>query len=68
MSLTAHAAFDKACFYFNIEMRKVALKNFKLDLNDIISEIDENTIALVASAPDFPYGNFDNIPEFSKIA
>lgn len=23
MSHTAHAAFDKACFYFNIEMRKV---------------------------------------------
>jgi len=23
MSNTAHAAFDKACFYFNIELRKV---------------------------------------------
>jgi len=26
-SETAHAAFDKACFYFGMEMRKVPMKN-----------------------------------------
>lgn len=33
-SITAHAAFDKACFYFGIELRKVQLtKDFRADLD-----------------------------------
>jgi sphinganine-1-phosphate aldolase len=27
-TISAHAAFDKACFYFGIELRKVPLKDF----------------------------------------
>ena len=33
-SITAHAAFDKACHYFGIELRKVGLnKEFRADLD-----------------------------------
>ena len=37
-SITAHAAFDKACFYFGIELRKVKLsKDFTADLSGMRS-------------------------------
>jgi len=32
---TAHAAFDKACFYLGMEIRKVVLKNRKYDLGGV---------------------------------
>jgi sphinganine-1-phosphate aldolase len=31
-NFTAHIAFDKACHYFDIELRKVPHKNFRCDL------------------------------------
>lgn len=36
-SQTAHAAFDKACFLFDIELRKIPLKNYKFDIDQIKS-------------------------------
>ena len=63
MNNTAHAAFDKAAFYFQIELRKVQLtKDLKTDFKAWNKQIDSNTIMLVASGPDFPYGNFDPTP------
>lgn len=63
MNNTAHAAFDKAAFYFQIELRKVQLtKDLKTDFKAWKKQIDSNTIMLVASGPDFPYGNFDPTP------
>jgi len=61
-SETAHAAFDKAGFYFQIEVRKVPItKDCKFDLNAMSKAIDSNTVCLVASAPEFPYGNYDPV-------
>jgi sphinganine-1-phosphate aldolase len=68
ISVNAHAAFDKACFYFGVELRKVNNINFLPDYEGIEREIDSNTIALVASAPDFPYGNIDNTPRLATLA
>jgi sphinganine-1-phosphate aldolase len=68
MPITAHAAFDKGCFYFGIELRKVPHKDFLTDYEEMRRQIDSNTICIVGSAPDFPYGNFDNIELLSKIA
>jgi sphinganine-1-phosphate aldolase len=66
---TAHAAFDKACFYFQIELRKVPLtKDLKTDLKAFKSQIDSNTCMLVASGPDYPYGNFDPHKEIGALA
>jgi sphinganine-1-phosphate aldolase len=31
-------------------------------------QIDSNTIMLVASGPDYPYGNFDPTPEIAALA
>ena len=69
MSNSAHAAFDKACFYFDIEVRKVPVtKDCKCDLRALKGKIDSNTIAIVASNPDYPYGNYDPTPDIAKLA
>lgn len=68
MSHTAHAAFDKACHYFHIECRKVPQKNMRFDMKAYEKQIDKNTICLIASAPEFPFGNMDPIAEVAKLA
>ena len=60
MSETAHCAFDKACFYFQIELRKLRItKDFTADFDAIKKSMDKNTICLVASSPEYCYGNYD---------
>ena len=69
MSQTAHPAFDKAGFYMDIEIRKVPLKKgLYVDLPGLKRQIDRNTVALVGSAPDYCYGNFDPLPEIAAMA
>lgn len=66
---SAHAAFLKACDYFCIKPVFVDLdENYVADTEKIRELITPNTIALVGSAPSFPYGTMDPIEEMSKIA
>ncbi len=66
---TAHAAFDKAAQYFNIEMRRVPVgADFKADVNATREAITENTIVIVGSAPQFPHGIIDPIEPLSELA
>lgn len=49
-SETAHCAFDKAGFYFGIEVRKVPItKDLMADFEGMKKAVDSNTICLVAS-------------------
>ncbi|MEM6990861.1 MAG: aminotransferase class V-fold PLP-dependent enzyme [Myxococcota bacterium] len=66
---TAHAAFDKAAQYFNIELVKVpVLPNCRADVAEMRHAIDRRTIAVVGSAPCFPHGVVDPIRELSELA
>ncbi len=66
---SAHAAFDKACHYFDIKAVWTELdENYAADVKDIREHINENTIAIVGSTPCFPYGVIDPIPEISELA
>jgi len=66
---SGHAAFHKAAQYFNIKLRPVPLDDqFRADVSAVAAEINENTIALVASAPNFPYGTIDPIDKISELA
>lgn len=68
-SNTAHAAFDKAGFLFNIEVRKVPItKDHRMDFNALKRQIDSNTVCLVASSPEFPYGSYDPLPKVAALA
>lgn len=67
--VTAHAAFDKACFYLNMELRKVPLKkDLTADVDKMRANIDSNTICIVASAPEYPFGGYDPVPEIAAMA
>lgn len=68
-SNTAHAAFDKAAFYLGMEIRKVdILANFRADVEGMRRQIDSNTVCIVASAPEYPFGSFDPVPLIAGIA
>jgi len=59
---SVHPAFDKASHYFNIAIRKA--KN----LSRLKKLIDNNTILLVGSCPEYSYGEVDPIIEMSNLA
>lgn len=68
--LTAHAAFDKACHYFGIELRhaRCTFPEQSVDLGHVRRLIDSNTVALVGSAPQYATGTIDPIEALSEIA
>ncbi|EWC47596.1 hypothetical protein DRE_03216 [Drechslerella stenobrocha 248] len=67
---TAHAAFDKAGYYFKIKVHHVELDpvTYKVDLKRVARLINYNTIMLVGSAPNFPHGIIDDIQGLSRLA
>lgn len=68
-SNAAHAAFDKAAFLFQIELRKVPVtKDFRMDFKALKGQIDSNTVALIASSPEYPYGTYDPVPKVAALA
>lgn len=44
------------------------LKNFECDVNGIKKNINSNTVALVASSPDFSYGKYDPVKVIAQMA
>lgn len=69
MSETAHCAFDKGGHYFGIEIRKVPItQNFTADLDAMKAQMDSNTICLVASAPEYAFGNYDPVTDIAALA
>ncbi len=66
---SAHAAFDKAATYFSVELRRVAvLPNWRADVAAMAAAVDQNTIMIVGSAPQYPQGVIDDIPELAALA
>jgi glutamate/tyrosine decarboxylase-like PLP-dependent enzyme len=67
---TAHPAFLKAAYYFEIEVRLVTCSGFDLvpDMADFRSKIDENTIMILGSSPAYPHGYIDPLKEISELA
>lgn len=70
LPVSAHTAFDKAADYLGIRVRRTKLdaKTYKADLNDLVKAIDKNTIMIVGSAPNYPYGTMDDIEKIAAIA
>ena len=67
---TGHAAFDKGCHLFGIELR-VAPVDPKTTLADVdaMSElVDDQTIAIMGSAGNYAYGTVDPIAELAALA
>jgi glutamate/tyrosine decarboxylase-like PLP-dependent enzyme len=67
---TAHPAFDRAAEYLNIKVMRVPTtrNDFRADVPEMAWRIDANTIMLLGSAPNYPYGVFDPIREIAALA
>ncbi len=69
LPVTAHPAFDKAGQYFGIEVRRTPVdERFRARVEAMAQTMDKNTIALVGSAPGYPHGVIDPIPEMAQLA
>ncbi|MEY4116275.1 MAG: hypothetical protein RIQ32_1034 [Actinomycetota bacterium] len=66
---SAHAAFAKAGAYFGVEVRRVAVgPDWRADVAAMRSCVDENTVLIVGSAPQYPQGVVEDIVSIAKIA
>ena len=66
---SAHPAFNKAAALMDLELRRIPLRaDFRADAAAMARAIDADTIMLVGSAPCFPYGAIDPIPELGVLA
>jgi len=67
---TAHPAFDRAAEYFGVRAIRVPTtrNDFRADVGAMAERIDKDTILLLGSAPNYPFGVFDPIREIAALA
>jgi len=66
---TAHLTFDRACWYLGLEARRVPVAAGRVaDVAAMASAMDARTVALVASAPCYPFGTVDPVAELGALA
>ena len=66
---SAHPAFAKAAKYLCVELKQVPLRDdFRADAGAAAKLITDNTVLLVGSAPNYPHGVIDPIPELAALA
>jgi sphinganine-1-phosphate aldolase len=69
IAASAHAAFHKASHYFDVPARKAPVDaDWKADIDAMSALVDENTVIVVGSAPQYPQGVIDPIPELAALA
>ena len=66
---TAHPAFAKACHYLDVtEIRVPVRRDGRADVAATAKLLDDRTALVVGSAPCYPYGVVDPIPELAALA
>ncbi len=67
---TGHPAFDKACHLFGIELRvaPVDTATTTVDVAAMAELVDDQTIAVMGSACNYPYGTIDPIEQLGELA
>jgi glutamate/tyrosine decarboxylase-like PLP-dependent enzyme len=67
--VSAHAAFHKAAHYFGLTVRKVPVgEDWRVDIGSAADAIGPNTVLVVGSAPQYPQGVIDPIPDLAALA
>ncbi|WP_374712041.1 pyridoxal phosphate-dependent decarboxylase family protein [Symbiobacterium terraclitae] len=67
--VSAHAAFDKAAQYFGIRLIRTPVgPDYRADVQAVREAITPNTVVIAGSAPGFPHGVIDPIPELAALA
>jgi len=66
---TAHPAFAKAAKYLGLELVQIPIDaELRADLTAAEKLVDERTALVVGSAPNYPFGTVDPIPELAALA
>lgn len=66
---SAHPAFNKAAHYLGVEVKRVPIcDDYRADVTRMADAIDERTMMLVGSAPQFPHGVIDPISDLAELA
>jgi glutamate/tyrosine decarboxylase-like PLP-dependent enzyme len=66
---SAHAAFHKAAHYFGIRVHKVPVRpDYRADVDAMAAAVTDDTVLVVGSAPQYPQGVVDPIPELAALA
>ncbi|MCS6892662.1 MAG: aminotransferase class V-fold PLP-dependent enzyme [Rhodovarius sp.] len=66
---SAHLTFDRAAWYLGMAVRRIPLAaGYVADVPAMAAATDQDTIALIASAPCYPYGTIDDIPALAALA
>ncbi len=66
---SAHAAFTKGADYFDVEIRRIPVgDDFRADVGAMAGAIDDQTVLVVGSAPQYPQGVIDPIGEIAALA
>jgi len=66
---SAHAAFHKAAHYFGLRVHSVPVRaDYRADVAAMAARVNANTALVVGSAPQYPQGVVDAIPELAELA
>jgi glutamate/tyrosine decarboxylase-like PLP-dependent enzyme len=67
--VTAHPAFAKAAKYLGLRLRQIPIgADLRADVKAAESMIGEQTAMVMGSAPNYPFGTVDPIPELAGLA
>jgi glutamate/tyrosine decarboxylase-like PLP-dependent enzyme len=66
---SAHAAFEKGAHYFGLESRRIPVReDWRADVDAMAHAIDDDTVLVVGSAPQYPQGVIDPITDIAALA
>jgi len=66
---SAHPSFSKGCHYFGLKLVRVPLgADRRASASELAKAVTPNSIGLVASAPCWPYGQYDPIGAIGEVA
>jgi sphinganine-1-phosphate aldolase len=66
---SAHAAFHKGAHDFGVLVHKVKVRDdWRADVDAMAAHVNDNTVLVVGSAPQYPQGVIDPIPELAALA
>jgi sphinganine-1-phosphate aldolase len=69
LPVTAHPAFEKAGHYLDVRPVHIPVtEDFRADVGAARAAVTDNTVLIVGSAPCYPYGVVDPIPELAALA
>lgn len=69
LATSAHAAFHKAAHLFGLRVRSVPVRDdWTADVEAMAAQVGERTVLVVGSAPQYPQGVVDPIPEIAALA